>query len=64
MTNADKIKQLPVGITDSSFQEGLIEIINNLKGVEIDTFSMNDSSFLQGQEDMLNEVINYLERCL
>ena len=65
MTNAEKIQNLSISISDNSFKEGLCEIINNLKSVEIDTFAMNDHTlFLQGQKSMFDLIIDYLERCL
>lgn len=61
-----KIEDLNTSIVDWSFQEGLQEIINNLKTIEIDTRAMNESSHcrLVGEKEMLNKIINYLERCL
>lgn len=65
MTNAEKIQSLSVSISDNDFKQGLCEIINNLRSVEIDTFAMNDHTlFLQGQKAMLDLIIDYLERCL
>lgn len=60
------LSKLSTSITDSSYQEGLQEIIDELKTVEIDTFAMNETSHarLYGEKEMLREVINYLERCL
>lgn len=60
------IKDLSINIVDWSYQEGLQEIIENLKTIEIDTRAMNESSHcrLTGEKDMLNKIINYLERCL
>lgn len=62
----NKIEELDASICDFSFQEGLQEIINNLKTIEIDTRAMNESSHcrLVGEKEMLKKVINYLERCL
>lgn len=61
-----EIEQLDTGICDWSFEEGLKEIISNLKKVKIDTRAMNELSHcrLVGEEKMLNKIINYLERCL
>jgi hypothetical protein len=67
MNNLDKISdidKLNVSITDLSYEEGLTEIINELKKIHISTFSMNDNGRLVGHEQMLEKVINYLERCL
>ena len=60
------IEDLNTSIVDWSYQEGLQEIINNLKTIEIDTRAMNESSHcrLVGEKEMLNKIINYLERCL
>lgn len=60
------IEDLNISIVDWSYQEGLQEIINNLKTIEIDTRAMNESSHcrLVGEKEMLNKIINYLERCL
>lgn len=38
------IEDLNTSIVDWSYQEGLQEIINNLKTIEIDTRAMNESS--------------------
>lgn len=60
------IEDLDTSICDWSFKEGLQEIINNLKKIEIDTRAMNESSHckLVGEQEMLDKIINYLERCL
>jgi len=62
----NEIEDLNVSICDWSYQEGLSEIINNLKTVKLDTRAMNETteSRLVGQEEMLKKVIDYLEKCL
>lgn len=60
MTNAEKIQNLSNSISDDDFKQGLSEIINNLRSVEIDTFSISD----YGEKTMLDLIIDYLERCL
>ena len=51
----DNLEDLDVSITDESYQAGLQEIINNLKTIEPP---------LLGEKEMLDRIINYLERCL
>lgn len=58
------IDKLNVSITDNSFEEGLGEIIQELKRINISTFSMNDNGRLVGHKEMLEKIIKYLERCL
>lgn len=58
------IDKLNVSITDNSFEEGLGEIIQELKRINISTFSMNDNGHLVGHKEMLEKIIKYLERCL
>lgn len=60
----EDIEDLDVSITDASYQEGLQEIINNLKTIKINTDTMSGESRFFGQKEMLNKVIDYLERCL
>ena len=62
----EEINKLSTSICDLSYQEGLEEIIKNLKTINIDTFAMNDTTLarLAGQEEMLQLIIKYLERCL
>lgn len=61
-----QIEELNTSICDLSYKEGLEEIIAELKTVKIDTLAMSDTSQarLIGREEMLEAVINYLERCL
>ena len=40
----EEINKLNTSICDLSYQEGLEEIIKNLKTINIDTFAMNDTS--------------------
>lgn len=60
----EDIEDLDVSITDASYQEGLQEIINNLKTIKINTDTMSGDSKFFGEKEMLNRIINYLERCL
>lgn len=62
----EEINKLNTSICDLSYQEGLEEIIKNLKTINIDTFAMNDTSQARyvGQKEMLKLIIKYLERCL
>lgn len=62
----EEIKKLNTSICDLSYKEGLEEIIAELKTVQIDTLAMNETSHarLIGREEMLEAIINYLERCL
>ena len=50
------MEDLDVSITDESYQAGLQEIINNLK--------KTIEPPLLGEKEMLDRIINYLERCL
>lgn len=61
-----RIEDLDTSICDWSYQEGLTEIICNLKSIEIDTFAMNETSHakLVGEKVMLEKIVDYLERCL
>ena len=58
------IDKLNVSITDNSFEEGLTEIIQELKRIDISTFSMNDNGKYVGHKEMLEKIIEYLERCI
>ena len=62
----EEIKKLNVSICDLSYKEGLEEIIAELKTIEIHTLAMNETSQarLIGRKEMLETVIDYLERCL
>jgi hypothetical protein len=62
----EEIKKLNVSICDLSYKEGLEEIIAELKTIQIDTLAMNETSHarLFGRKEMLEAIINYLERCL
>lgn len=61
----NEVEKLNTSICDWSYEEGLNEIITNLKTIEIDTRAMNESSHckLVGEKEMLEKIINYLERC-
>lgn len=65
-TRIDDIDKLSTCITDLSYQEGLTEIIEELKKIKIDTFAMNTwgEARLVGRKEMLKKIIAYLERCL
>ena len=62
----EEIKELNCCITDTDYTEGLTEIINNLKTIQIDTRAMNDFTHCRyyGQKEMLEAIIKYLEKCL
>ena len=66
-TNIGDIQKLDISITNSSYQDGVGEIISNLEKIykNFSTFSMNDSTIKYfGQKEMLGEIIKYLKRCL
>ena len=62
----NNIEELNTSICDWSYEEGLNEIIEQLKTIQIDIRAMNDFSHakLVGEKEMLEKVINYLKRCL
>lgn len=66
-TGISDISKLDTSICDHSFEEGLQEIIGNLESVynDYDLHSMNDGVIgLYGEKKMLDEVIQYLKKCL
>lgn len=61
------ISELNTNISDSDFYEGLKEVHDNLALVhnQFDTHSMNEYALhLQGQKELLGEVISYLRRII
>ena len=64
LNSINDIDELNISITDNSFEDGLGEIIQELKRINISTFSMNYNGHLVGHKEMLEKIIKYLERCL
>lgn len=62
-----KIKDLDLNLTDSSAKEYGEELLEQLTTLSsnFDTHAMSERKlFLDGQLDMLNQIINYIQRTL
>lgn len=67
MSNEEHYKSLNINIREGGGFYDLEEVVHELKDYNdvFDTHSMNEGIlFKQGQKDMLEQIIKYLEKCL